>query len=68
MAPDICGEHARTEIDAYTGHLIRLAGEFPCSLNRATFARIEKITSEGLKPQYQHLQDLAVQLPPGVLS
>ncbi len=68
MAPDIHTKHARTEIDAYTGHLIRLAGEFPCSLNRATFARIEKITSEGLKPQYQHLQDLAAQLPEGVLS
>jgi 2-dehydropantoate 2-reductase len=68
MAPDIHAEHARTEIDAYTGHLIRLAGEFACPLNRATFARIEKITTEGLKPQYQHLQDLANQLPQGVLS
>jgi 2-dehydropantoate 2-reductase len=68
MAPDIHAENARTEIDAYTGHLIRLAGEFPCALNRATFARMEKITSEGLKPQYQHLRDLAAQLPAGVLS
>ena len=68
MAPDIHAEHARTEIDAYTGHLIRLAGEFSCALNRAAFARIEKITAEGLKPQYQHLRDLAAQLPPGVLS
>lgn len=31
-------------------------------------ARIEKIISEGLKPKYQHLQDLAARLPPGVLS
>ena len=68
MAPDIHVEHARTEIDAYTGHLIRLAGEFPCPLNRATFALIEKITSESLKPRYQHLQDLADNLPKGVLS
>lgn len=59
MAPDMHAEHARTEIDAYTGHLIRLAGKFSCPLNRATFALIEKITSEGLKPQYQRLQDLA---------
>jgi len=28
MAPDIQVEHARTEIDAYTGYLIRLAGNF----------------------------------------
>lgn len=68
MAPDIHVEHARTEIDAYTGHLIRLAQEFPCPLNRATFALIEKITTEGLKPQYQHLQNLADNLPEGVLS
>ncbi|WP_297324358.1 ketopantoate reductase C-terminal domain-containing protein [Nitrosomonas sp.] len=68
MAPDIHAEHARTEIDAYTGHLIRLAGKFPCPLNRATFALIQKITSEGLKPQYRHLQDLADHLPEGVLS
>lgn len=68
MAPDIHVEHARTEIDAYTGHLIRLAQEFPCPLNRATFALIEKITAEGLKPQYQYLQNLADSLPEGVLS
>lgn len=68
MAPDIHAEHPRTEIDAYTGHLIRLAGKFSCPLNRATFALIQKITSEGLKPQYQHLQDLADNLPEGVLS
>lgn len=68
MAPDIHAEHPRTEIDAYTGHLIRLAGKFSCPLNRATFALIEKITSEGLKPQYQHLQDLADNLPEGVIS
>jgi len=68
MAPDMHAEHARTEIDAYTGHLIRLAGKFSCPLSRATFALIEKITSEGLKPQYQHLQDLADNLPEGILS
>ncbi|SEF83466.1 ketopantoate reductase family protein [Nitrosomonas ureae] len=61
MAPDIHVDHARTEIDAYTGHLIRLAGEFPCPLNRAVLVLINKITSEGLKPNYQHLQNLADQ-------
>jgi len=61
MAPDIHVDRARTEIDAYTGHLIRLAGEFPCPLNRAVLVLINKITSEGLKPNYQHLQNLADQ-------
>ncbi|MER2514604.1 MAG: ketopantoate reductase C-terminal domain-containing protein [Nitrosomonas ureae] len=61
MAPDIHVDNARTEIDAYTGHLIRLAGEFPCPLNRAVLVLINKITSEGLKPNYQHLQNLADQ-------
>lgn len=68
MAPDIHVEHARTEIDAYTGYLIRLAGNFSCPLNRATFALIQKITSECLKPQYHYLQDLADNLPEGILT
>ncbi len=67
MAPDMLIDHGRTEIEAYTGHLIRLAGGFPCSLNRATFALIQKITQEGLKPQYRYLQDLADNLPDGIL-
>ena len=58
----------RTEIDAYNGHLIRLAGEFPCPLNRATFALVEKMTHERLKPQHKYLQDLADNLPEGILS
>ncbi len=68
MAPDMHVHHARTEIDAYTGHLIRLAGEFPCPLNRAVLALIMKITTEDLKPQYQHLQHLAGHLPEGIRS
>lgn len=68
MALDIHPEHARTEIDAYTGHLIRLAGELYCPINRATFALVEKITSLGLRPHQQHLRDLAHNLPKGVLA
>ncbi len=66
MAPDI--PIGRTEIDAYNGHLIRLAGGFPCPLNRAAFALVEKVTHEGLKPMREHLQYLADNLPEGVLS
>jgi len=68
MAPDMLMDHGRTEIDAYTGHLIRLAEEFPCPLNRAIFALIEKITQEGLRPRYQHLQNLADNISDGILS
>jgi len=66
MAPDI--PLGRTEIEAYNGHLIRLAGDFPCPLNRAALALVEKVTREGLKPQREHLQYLADHLPEGVLS
>lgn len=66
MAPDI--PIGRTEIEAYNGHLIRLAGDFPCPLNRAAFDLVEKVTREGLKPERKHLQYLADNLPEGVLS
>ncbi len=66
MAPDI--PIGRTEIEAYNGHLIRLAGDFPCPLNRAAFDLVEKVTREGLKPERKHLQYLADHLPEGVLS
>jgi 2-dehydropantoate 2-reductase len=66
MAPDI--PLGRTEIEAYNGHLIRLAGDFPCPLNRAALALVEKVTREGLQPERKHLQYLADNLPEGVLS
>lgn len=66
MAPDI--PIGRTEIEAYNGHLIRLAGDFPCPMNRAAFNLVEKVTREGLKPEREHLQYLADHLPEGVLS
>ena len=66
MAPDI--PIGRTEIEAYNGHLIRLAGDYPCPLNRAAFDLVEKVTREGLQPERKHLQYLADRLPEGVLS
>lgn len=68
MAPDIPLGHNHTEIDAYNGHLIRLAGNFPCPLNHAAFNLVKKVTRESLKPQRQHLQNLADNLPEGILS
>jgi 2-dehydropantoate 2-reductase len=66
MAPDI--PIGRTEIEAYNGHLIRLAGDFPCPLNRAAFDLVEKMTREGLQPERKYMQVLAGNLPEGVLS
>ncbi|MCP5246846.1 MAG: ketopantoate reductase family protein [Burkholderiales bacterium] len=67
MAPDFLINHGRTEIDAYTGHLIRLAGDFPCPLNRAILSLVEKVVGDGLKPQRKYLRYLADTLPQGVL-
>jgi 2-dehydropantoate 2-reductase len=60
MAPDI--GHSETEIDAYNGHLVRLAGNFPCPLNRAAVRLITRITREGMMPRRSHLDDMAADL------
>jgi 2-dehydropantoate 2-reductase len=61
MSPDLAT--GRTEIEAYNGHLIRLAGPFPCALNRAVFALIKRMTNEGLMPNRKHLESLMASLP-----
>lgn len=66
MTPDIGS--GRTEIEAYNGHLIRLAGQFPCPLNRAAFALINKIVREFLSPTREHLRTLMESLPKGILK
>jgi 2-dehydropantoate 2-reductase len=60
MAPDI--GHSETEIDAYNGHLVRLAGRFPCPFNRAAVRLITRITRDGMKPGHSHLDDMAADL------
>lgn len=66
MAPDM--GTGRTEIDAYNGHLIRLAGDFPCPLNRAAYALVNRVVNERLPPAREHLQSLVQSLPKGALS
>lgn len=66
MTPDI--STGRTEIDAYNGHLIRLAGDFPCPLNRAAYALVQKVVNGRLTSKREYLQDMAASLPVGVLS
>lgn len=60
MAPDI--GRGETEIAAYNGHLVRLAGNFPCPLNRAAVRLIERITRERMAPRRSHLDDMAADL------
>lgn len=62
MAPDIGS--GRTEIDAYNGHLVRLAGEFPCPLNRAALALVTRLDREQLAPARAHLAEIAHALAP----
>lgn len=57
MAPDIGS--GRTEIDAYNGHLIRLAGDFPCPLNRAAYALVTRLDRQGLPPGREQLASIA---------
>lgn len=56
MAPDMVT--GRTEIEAYNGHLIRLAGTLPCPLNRAAHALIREIVENRVKPAREHLRRL----------
>lgn len=60
MAPDI--GTGRTEIEAYNGHLVRLAGNFPCPLNQAAVKLINRITEQGQAPHRRHLDDMAADL------
>ncbi len=65
MTPDI--STGRTEIDAYNGHLVRLANGFPCPLNRAAVALVERIVRERLPPGRAHLRAFSDSLPEGSL-
>ncbi|MFO0842845.1 MAG: ketopantoate reductase C-terminal domain-containing protein [Gemmataceae bacterium] len=56
MAPDL--PHGPTEIDNYNGHLIALAGEFPCPLNRAVHALVKGIEAGRLTPRPELLGPL----------
>lgn len=66
MAPDMGS--GRTEMDAYNGHLVRIAGDLPCPINRAVIDLVDRISRERLTPAHRHLRDLADTLPPGTLA
>jgi 2-dehydropantoate 2-reductase len=60
MAADI--GRGETEIDAYNGHVVRLAGNYPCPINRATVDMVGRITREGMTPRRSHLDEMAAAL------
>jgi 2-dehydropantoate 2-reductase len=66
MSPDM--GIGRTEIDAYNGHLVRLAGGFPCPINNAVINLVDRISCERLPKARTHLRHLAASLPDGVLK
>ncbi|MEO6825249.1 MAG: ketopantoate reductase C-terminal domain-containing protein, partial [Nitrosospira sp.] len=66
MSPDMGSGH--TEVDAYNGHLIRLAGDFPCPINNAVINLVDRISRDRLPPSRMHLHHLAMSLPDGILK
>lgn len=60
MAPDMGTAH--TEINAYNGYLVDLAGDMPCPYNRAAVSMVNTITEQRLSPDYSHLFLMAAEL------
>ena len=60
MAPDIGTE--QTEIDAYNGFLVKLAGDFPCPFNQAAVKLVKTLTEKRATADYQHLYIMQAEL------
>ncbi|MFO0877640.1 MAG: ketopantoate reductase C-terminal domain-containing protein [Gemmataceae bacterium] len=56
MAPDL--PDGPTEIANYNGHLVKLAGDLPCPLNRAVVSLVERMVAERLPPHPDRLEAL----------
>jgi 2-dehydropantoate 2-reductase len=48
----------RTEIENYNGHLVALAGDRPCPLNRAILELVQRMTKDGTPPHRDRLRTL----------
>jgi 2-dehydropantoate 2-reductase len=48
----------RTEVDHYNGHLVRLAGDGPCPLNRRVLALVRRLEREWQRPHVGLLEGL----------
>jgi 2-dehydropantoate 2-reductase len=54
----------RTEIDYYNGHLLELAGDAPCPLNRRVYDLIKRMEHGRLAPHLERLEELNRELAP----
>ena len=52
----------RTEIDYYNGHLIHLAGDRPCPLNRVVFDLVKRMERDRIAPHPGALNEIAARL------
>lgn len=50
-----------TEIDYYNGHLIHLARDRPCPLNRRVYALVKRMERERIPPRVEMLNELAIE-------
>jgi 2-dehydropantoate 2-reductase len=57
MSGDI--EKGRTEIDNFNGHLIELAGDRGCDINRAVYALVKRMETDRLAPALHRLDEIA---------
>ena len=46
-------------MENYNGHLIRLAGAFPCPLNRRVYELVRRMEQERISPHFGVLDQLA---------
>lgn len=47
-----------TELDHYNGHLVRLAGDYPCPVNQAVVSLVEQWLSQNAPPNPRFLDEL----------
>jgi 2-dehydropantoate 2-reductase len=53
----------RTEIDNYNGHLIELAGDTPCPLNRQAYALVRRMQEQRIPPDPAIVEELPIETP-----
>jgi 2-dehydropantoate 2-reductase len=54
----------RTEIDYYNGHLLELAGDTPCPLNRRVYDLVQRMERERIAPRLNLLEEITGELSP----
>jgi 2-dehydropantoate 2-reductase len=57
MSGDLAG--GRSEADYFNGYLVRLAGDFPCPLNRLVLEMLQRMLQQGLPPGRERIEELA---------